>query len=79
MLYLSLNSYASHLPKEGETLTGTKFETGCGGKGANQCVASGKLGARTAMITKVLAFFMSTTLIKSTFIKPNNEKFMCMQ
>ncbi|GFR67501.1 ribokinase [Elysia marginata] len=46
-------SYAPHLPKEGETLTGTKFETGCGGKGANQCVAAGKLGAKTAMITKV--------------------------
>lgn len=46
-------SYASHLPKEGETLTGTKFETGCGGKGANQCVAAAKLGAKSAMITKV--------------------------
>lgn len=37
----------------GETLQGTKFTTSYGGKGANQCVASAKLGGNTYMISKV--------------------------
>jgi ribokinase len=32
------------LPRPGETLMGTSFSTGFGGKGANQCVAAAKLG-----------------------------------
>ncbi|CAL1530393.1 unnamed protein product [Lymnaea stagnalis] len=47
------SSYVSHLPLKGETLTGHKFETGFGGKGANQCIAAVKLGARTAMVGKL--------------------------
>ncbi|XP_005102957.1 ribokinase [Aplysia californica] len=50
---IDLISYATHLPKEGETITGTKFSTGFGGKGANQCVTAGKLGAKVAMVSKV--------------------------
>lgn len=45
--------YVPRLPKAGETLHGTSFATGFGGKGANQCVAAAKLGAKTAMIAKV--------------------------
>lgn len=41
------------LPKSGETLHGSKFATGFGGKGANQCVAAAKLGAKTAMVAKL--------------------------
>lgn len=37
----------------GETLHGTRFETGFGGKGANQCVAAARLGSRTAIIGKL--------------------------
>ncbi len=37
----------------GETLHGKRFATGFGGKGANQCVQAGKLGARTALVAKV--------------------------
>ncbi|CAG5121060.1 unnamed protein product, partial [Candidula unifasciata] len=48
-----LSSYVSHLPKEGETVIGYKFDTGFGGKGANQCVAAAKLGAKVAMIGKL--------------------------
>ncbi|GFN99006.1 ribokinase [Plakobranchus ocellatus] len=65
-------SYAPHLPKEGETLTGSKFETGCGGKGANQCVAAGKLGAKTAMITKIGDDIFGLEFLKS--FKANNVK-----
>ena len=43
-------SYVERFPKAGETLCGKKFVMGCGGKGANQCIMSAKLGAKTAMI-----------------------------
>ncbi|XP_055639237.1 ribokinase [Toxorhynchites rutilus septentrionalis] len=46
-------SYVPRLPKVGETLHGTRFETGFGGKGANQCVAAARLGSRTAIIGKL--------------------------
>lgn len=46
-------SYVPRLPKVGETLHGTKFATGFGGKGANQCVAAARLGSRTAIIGKL--------------------------
>ena len=41
------------LPKPGETLHGDRFVVGYGGKGANQCVAAARLGAKVAMIAKV--------------------------
>ncbi|XP_030568617.1 ribokinase [Drosophila novamexicana] len=45
--------YAPRLPKPGETLHGHKFQTGFGGKGANQCVAAARLGSKTALIAKL--------------------------
>lgn len=50
---IDFTSYSKSLPKPGETLHGTKFVTNFGGKGANQCVASAKLGACTALVAKV--------------------------
>lgn len=50
---IDLVSYAPRLPKLGETLTGTRFQMGFGGKGANQAVMAAKLGAEVAMITKL--------------------------
>jgi ribokinase len=50
---VDLISYAPRLPKLGETLTGTRFATGFGGKGANQAVMAAKLGAHVTMVTKV--------------------------
>eukprot|EP00043_Microstomoeca_roanoka_P005453 m.55804 g.55804 ORF g.55804 m.55804 type:complete len:306 (-) comp12971_c0_seq4:416-1333(-) len=50
---MDLTSYVPSLPKPGETLHGHSFKKGFGGKGANQCVMAAKLGAKTAMITKV--------------------------
>lgn len=41
------------MPKAGETLHGVKFTNGFGGKGANQCVAASRLGAKAAMIAKL--------------------------
>ncbi len=41
------------LPKMGETLAGSAFSLGFGGKGANQAVMAARLQAKVAMITKV--------------------------
>lgn len=41
------------LPAPGETIIGREFTTAPGGKGANQAVAAGKLGAQVAMIGRV--------------------------
>lgn len=41
---------ASHFPKPGETLTGSRFETVPGGKGANQAIALARLGMPVKMV-----------------------------
>ncbi|XP_018411108.1 PREDICTED: ribokinase [Nanorana parkeri] len=48
-----LVSVTPRLPKAGETIHGSKFFIGFGGKGANQCIQAARLGARTAMVCKV--------------------------
>jgi ribokinase len=50
---LDLVSAADRIPKPGETLTGTRFQTFPGGKGANQAFAARRLGAPVSMIGKV--------------------------
>ena len=50
---MDLISYAPRLPKMGETLPGTSFQMGFGGKGANQGVMAAKLGAEVLMVTKL--------------------------
>ena len=50
---MDLIAYAPRLPAPGETLMGTRFQTGYGGKGANQAVAAARLGAAVAMVTRV--------------------------
>jgi len=47
---MDLVTRASRLPRAGETLIGQTFSTVPGGKGANQAVASARLGADVAMI-----------------------------
>jgi ribokinase len=48
-----LVAYAPRLPEAGETVVGTDFQTGFGGKGANQAVAAARFGAAVAMVTAV--------------------------
>ncbi|XP_075060502.1 ribokinase isoform X2 [Mixophyes fleayi] len=48
-----LVSITPRLPKAGETIHGSKFFIGFGGKGANQCIQAARLGAQTAMVCKV--------------------------
>jgi ribokinase len=50
---MDLISYVARLPKMGETLHGSKFHMGFGGKGANQAVMAAKLGAQVSMVTKL--------------------------
>jgi ribokinase len=50
---LDLISYVPRLPRMGETLHGTRFHMGFGGKGANQAVTVAKLGGRVTMVAKV--------------------------
>ncbi|MFW6139421.1 MAG: ribokinase [Spirochaetota bacterium] len=50
---IDLISYVKRLPKMGETLHGTRFHMGFGGKGANQAVMAAKLDAQVSMITKL--------------------------
>ncbi len=50
---MDLTTYVPHLPAPGETLFGSKFITVPGGKGFNQAVAAGRLGAPTQFIGRV--------------------------
>jgi ribokinase len=50
---IDLISYLPRLPEVGETLHGTEFRMGYGGKGANQAVMAAKLGADVTMVTKL--------------------------
>ena len=44
---------ASRMPEMGETILGNSFVLGPGGKGSNQAVAAGKLGADVTIITRL--------------------------
>ena len=44
-------AYTQNIPSDGETLFGDSFQMGFGGKGANQAVMAGLLGANVYMIT----------------------------
>jgi len=50
---MDLISYVPRLPTVGETLHGSRFRKGFGGKGANQAVMAAKLGGEVTMVTKV--------------------------
>ena len=45
-----LIAFAERIPASGETLTGTSFQTGFGGKGANQAVMARLCGANVTMV-----------------------------
>ena len=47
---IDLIAYADRLPGDGETVIGSSYETGFGGKGANQAVMAARLGAEVAMV-----------------------------
>lgn len=49
---VDLVTTVARLPARGETLAGTGFSTGFGGKGANQAVAAARLGSAVTMVTR---------------------------
>lgn len=51
--FLDYIAYVDHLPQVGETMHSEMFQKGFGGKGANQAVAAGRLGAKAAMVSMV--------------------------
>jgi len=50
---VDLMARAPHLPEHGETVKGSFFQMGPGGKGSNQGVAAARSGASVTMITKI--------------------------
>lgn len=50
---IDLISYVPRFPEMGETLHGTEFRMGYGGKGANQAIMAAKLGSKVVMVSKV--------------------------
>jgi len=50
---VDLMARTPHLPVPGETVKGSLFKMGAGGKGFNQCVAAHKAGADVTMVTKL--------------------------
>lgn len=50
---IDLVATAADFPKPGQTLIGERFDTFPGGKGANQAVAAGRLGADVSFLGKV--------------------------
>jgi ribokinase len=78
---MDLISYVSRLPVLGETLHGSRFRMGFGGKGANQAVMTAKLGGRVAMITKVGRdpFGESTLKIFESFGSDTRRVLFCDQ
>jgi ribokinase len=50
---IDLTFRAARLPKPGETVFGTSFYRGFGGKGANQAVAAARLGATVSFVGRV--------------------------
>lgn len=50
---VDLTTFTDQMPRPGETIFGTRFDLGFGGKGANQAVAASLCGARVHMIARV--------------------------
>ncbi len=50
---IDLVTYAKRLPRPGETVVGSTFQIGFGGKGANQAVAAARLGSEVAIVNTI--------------------------
>jgi len=50
---VDLTTFSDRLPNAGETMFGTRFDLGFGGKGANQAVAARRCGADVTMVARV--------------------------
>ena len=75
-LNMDLCIHAPYCPKGGETLTGGNFMTNCGGKGANQATAAGKLGAEAYMCGCVGADSFGEKLIENLRAAGTDTRFV---
>jgi ribokinase len=50
---VDLTVFTDRFPRPGETIFGSRFDLGFGGKGANQAVAARRCGAEVAMVARV--------------------------
>jgi ribokinase len=50
---MDLTFHVPRLPRPGETLAGSLFHFGCGGKGGNQAVMAARLGAQVSLVSRV--------------------------
>jgi ribokinase len=50
---VDLTTFTDQMPRPGETIFGSRFDLGFGGKGANQAVAASLCGARVHMVARV--------------------------
>jgi ribokinase len=50
---IDLTTFTDRFPNPGETMFGSGFDLGFGGKGANQAVAASRCGAEVAMVARV--------------------------
>jgi ribokinase len=50
---VDLTTFTDRFPNPGETIFGTRFDLGFGGKGANQAVAARRCGADVSMVARV--------------------------
>jgi ribokinase len=50
---VDLTTFTDRIPHPGETLFGSRFDLGFGGKGANQAVAAALVGARVHLVARV--------------------------
>lgn len=64
-LNMDLVARVERLPHPGETISGQSFDTIPGGKGANQAVATARLGAPTQMVGRVGNDAFGQTLVKA--------------
>ncbi len=80
---IDLIARTPRLPEPGETIVGTLFQMGYGGKGANQAVMAAKLGAQVTAVTKLgRDVFGEDTLknyrgqgIDTTYVMFDDERF----
>lgn len=75
-LNIDLVATVERFPRPGETITGKYFATYTGGKGANQAIAAGRLGADVEMVGKVGNDFYGKKYLRA--LEDNGVKTECV-
>ena len=77
-LNMDLVARAAHIPQPGETIIGGELYMLPGGKGANQAVATARLGAPTAMVGKVGRDAFAKSLLNNLSAADIDDTFVMM-